>query len=276
MFSQFCRIVFPIILIVFNYPVFGDIVVLKSGEIIEDVKSFVLLSTVNIINSSGKEISYPKKDVKNIKFKPVIWKPKQKQPDYEELLRVTQEQNKFNEYLQQELESVKQDVGDVKKEVQQIGQSQNTWQFTWRSMIIPGWGQYHSKAEFKGISCFVFGLYSFNNSVRSYQSFKKAQQNYDNAFVVFGDGFVPLYLNLQYQKEQLSNKESVASNAYFLFLGFWIFQVLETRYISGPDAISKDKQVSYDFNFGIRNSSQSIYTFNNNEIFSTLKINWRF
>jgi len=111
--------------------------------------------------------------------------------------------------------------------------------YVWRSAVVPGWGQYESKAKWRGISYFAIGVGLFGYHWMNMGSLNSARGAYESAFAVPGALFLPTYANLQSKRSELESAESAATTSFALLLGFWIWNIVDAGFFT--DLPKEDK-----------------------------------
>ncbi|MEM7179698.1 MAG: DUF5683 domain-containing protein [Spirochaetota bacterium] len=263
---MFVKFIIPILLL-FS-PLYADIVVLKNGDILDNVKATIKTKYILIQAKQGKARRYRRDLIKNIKFKPVIWKVGQKQPDYSELLRVVKEQNSFNELLNERLKKlesgvsgveknvtgVKKDVTGVKGDIDKLKSEQTNWGNVARSAVLPGWGQWNNGNVLRGtLYCLLF----VGSAAATYAKVWKMRQTqkkfneFNNPFVIFlntSDMVEYYFLRDQYFSpiEKEINRNRDAANFYSgLMVLTWTISVFDAMFSNSKLPQKKRSKTSW-------------------------------
>lgn len=108
--------------------------------------------------------------------------------------------------------------------------------YIWRSMVLPGWGQYEDgrkrKAYFLGGLFLSFGFYYYINL----QNFNKAENNYKSVVPLPAtaeqDTFLINYVRLQGPRNEYRTAESNVNIALYLLAFTYLYNVFDAAYYS--------------------------------------------
>ena len=104
--------------------------------------------------------------------------------------------------------------------------------YVWRSAIVPGFGQYVAGEKWRGGSYFVLGLGFLANFLTHQKEFNSAQSAYNSAYAIPGSSFFPMYFNQQNKKSDLHSAEVSLQSAYFLLIGFWLWNIFDAAVLT--------------------------------------------
>jgi hypothetical protein len=157
-----------------NTGLFADTLILKTKKV---YKGTVLSQNENSIEfrtNTGQQMSVSKRNVLKVLYKDLNEK---------EIKKVIQDEEKKNTKL---LPSKKVEVEEtpIVEEVEQVevvpdsGPKRHWIDITWRSAILPGWGQFKAKRYYSSGLAFFVTFGALNNLFRASQNFSSAEKSY--------------------------------------------------------------------------------------------------
>jgi hypothetical protein len=162
-------------LLVWASRLFADTVILKNrtvykGKVISQNEQGLVFKT-----REGQEISFQKKAILKVLYKDL---------NEVEVKKVIQEEEKVLEVPAKKVEKEiipekKEVVEEVPKppELQEI-EKRHWFQITWRSALLPGWGQYKAGRKWEAGLVFVTSLVAVNLAIQGVFNFQSAESDY--------------------------------------------------------------------------------------------------
>ncbi|MBX7058784.1 MAG: hypothetical protein K1X75_12025 [Leptospirales bacterium] len=232
----------PVVLCLPLQALFADLIFLKNGE---TLRGRIVAQTPQSvrIETGGSSRVVPKTEIQRISFDP------EEEKLWAEKLEQEKERESQTVALREELEGLRAQNVELQDRMDRINQNLSLYRSlsadaAWRSLIWPGWGQFHRGESTRGIiGMGVAGLLAYNiyRADRSYRSASNEFEQSANLSLLSAASGSPTTIASAFflANESRNAKQRAASDANFavaLFAGWYLYNVLDA-YFSGNQLI---------------------------------------
>jgi len=129
--------------------------------------------------------------------------------------------------------------------------------YVWRSAVFPGWGQWHKQDEIKGGIYSSLGIIFLGNLLSNYQSFQKAQADYNSTlglpYLLGQNAILYNYITITPKREALLESQNQVNLSMGVLALFWLWNIGDAYYFEPKEKkltlffdLSRDQRFSFD------------------------------
>ncbi len=249
----------------------ADIVTMKNGSAEADVKTYIKQKSIEVHFRNGTIRIFNKAEIKGVKFLKVEWKTVNSNVTEEnEWKRIAEEQKRFNELLQAEIDEIKS----------QALPKYTSNNILISSLLLPGFGQYKNGRILKGAlfsGSFILSLFFIGIEYQKFTATKESiNQSNKSAYatILFPEQFFPFHLsnwiNNEKNLNELSNTRQKINIGIGISLFVYIYNLIDAKFFSGAYKANTDKP---KLSFIIQNQQDRYIPI---EHYRGIELQWRF
>lgn len=223
----------------------ADTVILKSGKVYTNVKTFPRGGSHTLKFQNGGAIVVPNAKIKIVRIKGVSWKTKQPQ---RKMVAAVVKKRKPRSQQPQRVVKPKLPIGrdiiamqnDQTANPEQERDIESGLGPVSKSILVPGWGQYSLGHRWRAAAIVVAGLPIVQAYWVHRNEHTEAQEIYSETFTPYllaqpqntPWGIAAYYTVFDYRRSELLRKEDQTNNMVFALLGLWGLQTLDAYYLN--------------------------------------------